>query len=219
MLTIENVLDDAELAAIKAHLDEHSAVFENGQNTAGWAAKTVKKNEQLAEEAAKVVTEKVRLALMANPVFKSYARPKSFVRMLVSRYTPGMEYGLHVDDALMGGVRTDLSFTLFLNAPSSYMGGALMLEEPSGNIEIKPEAGSVFLYSTRLLHRVEPLASGERLAVVGWVRSFIRSDEQREVLFDLDQAVAAGRAGSMAKDEMNRLLKIRSNLMRMWAND
>jgi PKHD-type hydroxylase len=27
---------------------------------------------------------------------------------------------------------------------------------------------------------------GERLAVVGWVQSLIRTGEQREVLFDLD---------------------------------
>ena len=57
----------------------------------------------------------VEEALLANPVFKAVARPKQLVGLLVSRYGPGMEYGLHVDDALMHGVRTDLSFTVFLS--------------------------------------------------------------------------------------------------------
>ena len=35
-----------------------------------------------------------------------------------------MEYGSHVDDALMQGVRTDVSFTLFLSDPDGYEGGA-----------------------------------------------------------------------------------------------
>lgn len=41
---------------------------------------------------------------------------------MISRYTAGMRYGTHVDDAVMGGIRTDISFTLFLADPSSYEG-------------------------------------------------------------------------------------------------
>ena len=46
----------------------------------------------------------------------SWQRParRASSRLLVSRYAPGMTYGTHVDDALMDGRRTDLSFKLFL---------------------------------------------------------------------------------------------------------
>ena len=39
-----------------------------------------------------------------------------------------MEYGAHVDDALMNGMRSDVSFTLFLSDPATYDGGALVIE-------------------------------------------------------------------------------------------
>ena len=37
--------------------------------------------------------------------------------LILSRYKPGMAYGTHVDDALMQGLRTDVSFTVFLSDP------------------------------------------------------------------------------------------------------
>ena len=55
-------------------------------------------------------------------------RPKTILGPLFSRYEPGHAYGTHVDDALMGGVRTDVSFTLFLSPPESYEGGELVID-------------------------------------------------------------------------------------------
>ena len=40
-----------------------------------------------------------------------------------------MEYGTHVDDPIMKGNRTDLSFTLFLSETDSYEGGGLVMED------------------------------------------------------------------------------------------
>ena len=45
-----------------------------------------------------------------------------------------MEYGTHVDDALTGGMRTDVAFTLFLNDPADYdraFRGAITRPDPS----------------------------------------------------------------------------------------
>lgn len=81
----------------------------------------MKNNEQAADTPAReAIFTKVRTALSANEVFTSVARPRRFARMLVSRYGPGMEYGLHVDDPIMKGSRTDLSFTLFLSETGTY---------------------------------------------------------------------------------------------------
>jgi PKHD-type hydroxylase len=130
-----------------------------------------------------------------------------------------MHYGTHVDDALMGGIRTDMSFTLFLAEPGSYDGGELIIESPDGETEIKLEPGALFLYPTTSLHRVNEVTRGERLAVVGWVRSFIRSSEQRETLFDIDQVVAQLKAVGAERSIMNPVMKIRNTLTRMWAED
>jgi PKHD-type hydroxylase len=219
MLHIASVLDQETVTTIRASLAREDAAFTAGKSTAGWYAKDVKHNDQATGAVATAAMEQVKAALLANALFLSAARPKTFVKTLVSRYRPGMHYGTHVDDALMGGIRTDLSFTLFLAAPESYEGGELVIESPDGETDVKLEGGSLVLYPTTSLHRVNEVTKGERLAIVGWVRSFIRSAEQRETLFDLDQVVAQLKATDADRVLMNPVMKIRNTLTRMWAED
>jgi PKHD-type hydroxylase len=117
----------------------------------------------------------------------------------------------------MQGLRTDLSFTVFLSEPEAYHGGAVIVEDLFEARAIKLSAGSMILYPSTTLHRVEPVARGERLAVVGWVQSLIRDEAQREILFDLDQAVDACFASEGKTQQFDRLAKTRANLLRMWA--
>lgn len=219
MLTIPDILTPAEIEALVEIAAAPDAAFTEGSKTAGWHAKDVKANEQLDPKTADVIVKKATAALAANPVFAAFARPRDFVRVMVSRYREGMEYGVHADAALMDGKRTDLSFTLFLSAPDAYAGGELEIEAPGGNLSVKEAAGSVFVYPSTTLHRVAPVASGERLAVVGWVRSLVRTAEQRDILFDLDNVIAASRQEGASRATLDRLLKTRNNLLRLWAED
>lgn len=219
IMQIENVLSPEATAELRDALHAEASAFQPGAATAGWHARAVKRNEQSAGPAAAKAATAVHDALSTNPVFKAAARPKQLVGLLVSRYGVGMEYGLHVDDALMRGIRTDLSFTMFLSGPESYEGGELMIDGNDGSSAIKLPAGSAVVYPTTSLHRVAQVTAGERLVVVGWVRSFIRSGEQREILFDLDQSVAQLREANAARPILDRILKSRANLMRMWAED
>ena len=196
-----------------------AASFASGKSTAGQQAKIVKNNDQSAGPAAQTAIAAVREALGKNLVFRAAARPKEIIGMLVSRYREGMAYGTHVDDALMSGKRTDLSFTFFVSGPESYDGGELVIEGNDGENAIKLAAGSVVVYPTTSLHRVAEVTRGERLVVVGWVRSFIRNGEQREILFDLDQTVAALMGAKADRAITDRILKTRNNLTRMWAED
>jgi PKHD-type hydroxylase len=138
---------------------------------------------------------------------------------MISRYKPGKQYGTHIDDALMGGLRTDVSFTLFLAEPESYEGGALVVESAAGEQEFKLAAGSMIVYPSTALHRVEAVAKGERLAAVGWARSFIRGSEQREILFDLENARRDIFDLHGKTPAFDLLSKCSANLLRMWAND
>lgn len=194
--------------------------FVDGGTTAGQVARAVKANEQL-EAGARVdtVRSEVRKALMAHAGFVSFARPKTLSRILVSRYRDGMAYGPHIDDALMGGRRADLSFTLFLSDPDSYDGGELVMDGPDGETEIKLAAGDAVVYATSAIHHVAPVTRGERVAVVGWVRSLVRRPDQREILFDLDQVSAALFARDGKTRELDLVLKTKANLLRQWAED
>ncbi len=219
VLRIAHVLDAAALDTIREALKDKGH-FEDGRATAGWSARAVKDNSQTRPGARTALLAKtVEKALRENAVFAAAVRPKAFARIVFSRYETGQSYGLHVDDPLIAGLRTDVSFTLFLSDPRDYDGGALVLEEASGETEIKLNAGDAVVYPTSALHRVEEITKGVRLAAVGWVRSHIRLDSHREILFDLDLAAREvfDREGKTAL--FDRLAKAKSNLMRLWAED
>ena len=216
LLALEAVLTPAQASTLRDAAATLS--FGDGRATAGVHAREVKANDQaLPAPDLDAILIQVEAALAANPVFRSAARPRALTRLILSRYRLGQTYGLHVDDALMQGLRTDLSFTLFLSDPASYDGGALVIEDPFEARAIKLAAGDLILYPATTLHRVEPVTRGSRLAVVGWVQSLIRDGAQREVLFDLDQAVDACFATTGKSPQFDRLAKTRSNLLRMWA--
>jgi PKHD-type hydroxylase len=216
MLLIDSLLPRPDLLALREAAATLS--FGDGRATAGRHAATVKANDQATPGPdLDAITTRVERALAQNPLFRSAARPKALTKLILSRYREGQTYGLHVDDALMQGLRTDLSFTLFLSDPDTYDGGALIIEDHFESRAIKPAAGDLFLYPSTTLHRVEPVTRGQRLAVVGWVQSLIRDQGQREMLFDLDQSVDHCFATEGKSAQFDRLSKTRSNLLRMWA--
>jgi PKHD-type hydroxylase len=219
LLTIADVLPTDAVSDIHRAIAAGEIAFQDGSVTAGWQAKAVKKNQQATGLALEPTLKSVKAALLAHPVFAAAAQPKQLVGVMLSRYQPGMSYGTHVDNALMNGTRTDLSFTLFLTAPEAYDGGSLIIEGNSEEQEIKLPAGSIVLYPTTSLHHVSEVAKGERLAIVGWVRSYIRSHDHRETLFDLENAIAALRIQNVDRALLNQLLKVRANLQRNWVED
>lgn len=192
--------------------------FQDGRRTAGAAARRIKNNLQATPgPETEAVLEKVRRGLTAHPFFAAIAYPRGFARMIVSRTEAGGQYGDHVDNALMNGTRSDLSFTLFLSEPDSYDGGELTICERLEERQFKLEQGEALLYPSTSLHRVEPVTRGIRIVVVGWITSHVRHAEQREILFDLWQAMS--QAQTRADDAQYQLLaRSRSNLLRMWAD-
>jgi PKHD-type hydroxylase len=216
-IVLGGVLDPHEAAAAREAAER--LPFEDGRKTAGRYAREVKRNEQAAASPARdALLEKVRRALNGNEVFRAAARPRRFARTMVSRYRPGMEYGFHVDDPIIEGSRTDLSFTLYLSDPDSYDGGGLVVDDAIEERVIRLDPGDAVLYPTSALHRVEPVTRGERVAVVGWVTSWVRDAARREVLFDLDEAARASFAAHGKTPAFDRLCKAKSNLYRMWAD-
>lgn len=213
LLQITDILNNAECAAICDALSD-DALWRDGAITAGGAARQAKNNVQADPGAAPVrgAIAKIESALRDNAVIAAAAQPATFARLLISRYGPGMAYGDHVDAAYIDGVRADLSFTLFLNDPGDYDGGALCIESAGHTDEVKLPAGSVVLYPSTTIHRVGAVESGVRIAAVGWIKSRVQSTEARAVLFDLETAIADTPDGPLRL----RLNTIRNNLLRIF---
>jgi PKHD-type hydroxylase len=218
ILSIANVISEADVAAVRAGLAD--ATFADGAATAGWSARLVKANEQASgSPEIEGLRALIEARLVEHPVFALATRPKTVIGPLFSRYRRGHAYGLHVDNALIDGLRTDVSFTLFLSDPEAYDGGDLVIDQPSGEENFKLPAGSLVAYPATTLHRVAPVTRGERLAAAGWVRSHLRDPAHRELLFDLETARRRlfEREGKTAEGDL--LAKCAANLMRLWCED
>ena len=216
LLCIQSLLDPAALAEVRQAVD--GLRFAEGARTAGWHARLVKQNEQAVEDPGLAALRDSLVArLRADRLFTMAARPRRFGPVLVSRYRPGMTYGAHVDDAIMGEVRVDIAFTLFLSDPGTYEGGELVIESTAGEQAIRLEAGGLVLYPATSLHRVQAVTSGERLAVVGWLQSLVRDPARRELLFDLDTARQQMFARDGKSAEFDLVSKSLANLLRQWS--
>ena len=81
-----------------------------------WHAREVKRNLQTGrgDEPVQKLRAELTKHIEQNALFRMFARPRKLTPLLLSRYDVGREYGTHVDDAIISGLRTDLSFTLFL---------------------------------------------------------------------------------------------------------
>jgi PKHD-type hydroxylase len=218
---LQHVLEGEDLARVREELAALS--WRPGKRTAGAAAAGVKENLQAnaADPRTQALERFVADALARHPLFEIAARPARLSAVMFSRYEPGMTYGAHTDDALMGSgvdkLRTDLAFTLFLSDRETYEGGALVVESALGEQAFALEAGDAILYPAGSIHRVAPVERGVRYAAVGWVQSFIAEAAQRELLFDLSVTRARLGEAGVGREHLLGLDKSISNLLRLWS--
>lgn len=216
---LHQVLDEPTLE--KADALSAKLSYADGSASAGFRARRVKHNEQSCNSATRRALEDLVLdALEAHRTFQRAALPLIIHPPLISRYTPGMHYGPHIDDAVMGRgnpLRSDIAVTVFLSAPECYEGGELVLATPFGETRVKLPRGDAVLYPANTVHEVTPVSNGERDVAVTWVQSQVRDASRREVLWDLYQVASTLHRQTPNEMETTLAFKTYSNLLRMWA--
>jgi len=222
MLHIPKVLSPDQVRRCNEVLG--GAHWTDGRVTAGAQSGLAKNNLQIPEDAAeaKALGELVLGALAVSPVFMSAALPLKVFPPMFNLYREGMGFGAHIDNAMRasaGGARyrTDLSCTLFLTEPDQYDGGELVIGDAYEPRRVKLPAGDAVLYPASTVHWVEPVARGTRCASFFWVQSMVADGARRELLHDLDRAIAAARAElGDAHAAAVSLVGAYHNLVRMW---
>ncbi|HWV60921.1 MAG TPA: Fe2+-dependent dioxygenase [Sphingopyxis sp.] len=225
LIAVPDLLSPAEVADIRAIID--AAEWVDGNATSGHQSALAKHNEQLPEdgEAAKQAGRLILEALGRSPLFFASALPLKIYPPLFNRYGAGQEFDTHVDNAIRlkrGSdfrIRSDLSITIFLEAPEDYDGGELLIEDHYGVQRVKLPAGHAVVYPSSSLHRVTPITRGRRVASFFWLQSMVRDAEKRRTLFDLDRAVQrlTGELGGKDRSVIE-LTGVYHNLLRLWAD-
>lgn len=221
LIEIPELLNSAQVEKIHELLN--GASFVDGKLTAGMAASKVKNNEELALEPE--LLQRLYRVVMAsvghNAVFRNAALPAKVADFIFARYQPGMRYGDHVDDPIMGQgpkFRSDVSMTVFLNAPDTYDGGELVIRTPFGDQKVKLPAGHAVVYPSASVHRVAEVTRGERLVALTWIQSFVRDAAQRELLYELNQSREHLLRTDPESDVTKNVDRSYVNLLRMWAD-
>jgi len=220
LVTIPDLLDSEQLAAVRAELGRGS--FVDGKLTAGARAAVHKRNLELEPGTASIeaLNNVVMTRLVQHPLYLRNALPAKICAPIYARYTPGMEYGFHIDDPVMGPpaarYRSDIAITVFLSAAEDYEGGELCIESAAGRRDVKLPAGQAVLYPASSFHAVKPVTAGERLVALTWVQSLVRRADQREILAQLDQARET-LAAENNEAVLQRIDLCHANLFRMWA--
>ena len=216
MYRILPLLTDAEIAECRRIAA--TAPFVDGRITN--PHNTAKQNEQLHEPQAYQKSSQLLLqAFMRSEEFRDFAFPALIAPPFLTRYKPGMKYGLHTDSAYIrmpgGELRSDLSCTIFLNDPESYEGGALHILLGDADIRFKLRAGEAIIYPSDTFHEVEPVTKGERLVAITFIQSRIADPFRRSLLFNLNE-VAALEGLNMSLENFSRLQLVQAQLLRYW---
>ncbi|EIM01039.1 MULTISPECIES: Fe2+-dependent dioxygenase [Rhodanobacter] len=222
IICVPNVLAADELGTIRKEL-EH-APFVDGATTAGWSAREVKRNQQVdpRSDSHGRMADIMRNAFLRNGLLQAALLPAATTMAMFNRYGTGMQYGPHVDTAVMGGmgsaVRSDIAITLFLSDPESYDGGELVVHTSGMEYEFKLKAGEAIAYPANTLHHVKPVTRGVRQAGIMWVQSLVRDPARRELLWDLESAKRQifGKEGKT--ETFDAISRSHANLLRMWAD-
>lgn len=222
LLSLPAVLKPDEVALARSWLA--GARFVDGRLSAGAAARRAKRNEE-TEAGAPGLARLDRLvmeSLARHPVYRAGALPVHAATPMYARYAPGMTYGEHLDDPIMGagGVlyRSDMAVTLFLTPPQEYDGGELLIRTTFGEQGVKSPAGDAVLYPASSLHRVAPVTRGERLVALTWVQSLVRDPARRELLYGLNAAREALLERAPQAPETAQVNAAYLNLIRMWSD-
>ena len=211
-----SLIKKSEAIEIVQRLKAEKSSWQDGKKTAGSHASKLKKNLQL-DKKSKVSIELKDLIInkiISNPLLKSFTLPSLIHGVMFTKSIEGNGYGMHVDNPYMPSGRSDLSFTLFLNEPEEYEGGDLCIQTINNIEKIKLSAGEIIIYPSTKLHSVAKIKKGERFVCVGWIQSYVKSNDDRSFLFGLD----AGAKGLLAKhgrsDELDLVFQAYSNLLK-----
>lgn len=222
LLHLAAVLKNDELMLAREWLAP--AHFVDGRLSAGMVAKRVKNNEELAGSAPEFdrLNGLVMAALTRHTDYRGGALPLHIAAPYYARYSPGMSYGEHLDDPIMGSggmrYRSDIAITLFLNPPQAYDGGELVIRTATGSQSVKLPAGDAVLYPAGCQHRVTPVTRGERLVAVTWAQSLVRDPARRELLHGLNTAREKLLRIAPDATETAQVNAAYLNLIRMWSD-
>ncbi len=221
---LKQVLNPQQIQLVQSFLSQQK--FVNGQISAQDIARQVKNNEELIQDNSpqiNSINNIVMNSLINHEDYKASVLMKKIGLPFYARYLPGMSYGGHIDNPIMGSreqgfYRTDVSTTIFLNDPQEYEGGEVVIKTQYGEQGFKLPAGDALVYPSTSWHYVREVTQGQRLVAVTWAQSMVREAHHREILYELYQAKEKLLRTQPDSEETRHIDVSYTKLIQLWAD-
>jgi PKHD-type hydroxylase len=102
----------------------------------------------------------------------------------------------------------------FLISRTRAGGGALEVDTLTDSLQLELQQGEIVIYPSSSMHRVNKVTSGERIACVGWIESYLKNEADRVTLFQLDTGAKGLLARHGRSEELDLVFLAYTNLLR-----
>jgi len=136
------------------------------KSSIGWITDLGFLNERL--------TKKLRETFNINGMEVTGIGPFQF-----TEYKEGEYFDWHTD---ANAVYRDRFTSIVIQLNNTYEGGILEIKNPKGElVPIKNKIGTLYIFNSRLTHRVTPVVSGVRYSLVNWI-SLVKTESTKQNL-------------------------------------
>ena len=208
--TLNDLLNEQQVNYITSYYKKEN--FQCGSNSN--PDTEVKNNLEMKYDVQNNALSKLLLKTLTAESRLVYMLIKSLSQFYFLWYNEGSFYNWHLDNyPECGGVKADMSMTIWLNDPDEYEGGELIVKVGNQETVHKPKKGTALIYSTGLLHKVNPVTKGDRKVAVAWYESRIDDTFMRNAIVDyglmLDELTP-----NITKDQLFQLENFRVKMVR-----
>lgn len=178
--TIENFLTEEECnKIIDNNLDD--TLYEAGIGTKKHVEKKIRdskinfiKNEIIEEKLLNEIKKYVNLKGYTVSVVKEFQ---------FTKYEKGGHYDWHTDSNNDFEEFSNRFYSTVIQLNDDYSGGDLLYkDENEQTIEFKRGVGNLFIFSSSILHKVNPVIEGDRYSLVNWLSIKEIKDYQKTLL-------------------------------------
>jgi PKHD-type hydroxylase len=188
---IDNFLSSEQIQAIFHLMTSGQLHSRDGKKSAGSEIK-FKKNSTVYDDTIdkklhKLIFNQKNIDIVSNEVTSGEFNN---ISSAIAIYNVDDFYDWHLDSLSKGDGRSvKISYTIWLNDPSEYAGGELIIRHDYGETVFKESPGRVVFYPHGLLHRVNNVTGGKRIVIIGFMDCLISSPHDRYLLAELNKCL------------------------------
>lgn len=172
-VVVEELFSDAEVAKIRSLWNEETASY-GKVGSANARREDLDKRKSLVQPIATgendwIYTKLGMTCIMINIQKYKFDLLGFHSHLQLTDYSKDGFFSWHMDTGNNYTSTRKLSITVQLSDPEEYEGGELQFHRGNEIVSISKKKGTAIIFPSFVLHCVQPITSGRRMSIVGWI--------------------------------------------------